>query len=818
MVYLGVFFTSLSAIVLEISLTRIFSVVLWYHFAYLVVSIALFGIGAGGLIAFFLANYLEKQVTRHLASIALAQSASVVMCLLFITNANINIDFSLAGFVDLLSVYLLCTAPFLLTGLSLALAFRHFREHAHKVYFFDLVGSAIGCVIFLVAISYISGPAVVLLSAFLAAFASAFYTMARLGTVPVAKAALVGAAMLGLVVISAQTQVFAIKYTKTYEERADLLYEKWSPLARITVYPKIFWTENQDSPFGWGMSRSYTSTDPIEQLWIEQDANAGTPITRFEGDFSKLEFLKHDVTSIPYHMKPNSKVFIVGVGGGRDVLTALAFGNPTVRGCDINPVTVKLIQQRFREFSGGLYDRPEVHIDVAEARSFIRSNTERFDIIQISLIDSWAATAAGAFSLSENNLYTVEAFVDYFDSLEEDGLLSVTRFLFSPRNQSLRVAIVARQALEMMGADHPEQHIAVVGTSRTGGVATVIAKKNPFTAKEVQDLLHTAEEYDFEILYLNGQNNDVDFAHALEATDLSAFLETLYYDLRPTWDDRPFFFQMIYFTDALDMLFHPEAIHGQTFNYYAPLVLLTLLVISMIFVALFFVVPLAVSQGVQSLSPTWGTYFILLGLGFMFVEIPLLQKGSLYLGHPTYSLSVVLFSMLTFTGLGSHWSGRLSIPQLQQSLWRYLFAVGTLVACTILTLEWIIPTTIGLSLSARVGIMVFTTGMLAFLMGVAFPSGIRLFSESQRNAVPWVWALNGGGIGFGINYRDGDFDESRVPGRHRHGSCHLFIGRSDNLAIDPLFKDPGTNFYGGGQESCSFDIIDRLIINDEQPN
>lgn len=743
--YMGIFFTTLSVIIFEISLTKIFSVTLWYHFAYFVVSTALFGLGAGGLASFFARDYLMKRLKESFMVFSVLQFFSIVLGIFIIMNFDIKIYLTVASLFNLALIYILCSVPFTFAGIILSLAFRGFYKDTHKIYFVDLLGSATGCLVFLAAITYISGPSVVLLSGFASAAAFMCFGFLGPGRFPL-KTAVVVLLTTGAIIYSINaTEIFTLKYTKTYRERKDMEFEKWSPLARITVYPTIFWLDDGNQQFGWGLSKMYKGTEPIKQRWIEQDASAGTPITNFDGDISKLDFLKYDITSIAYRLKHAPRTFIIGAGGGRDVLTALYYKSPLVVACDINPVTMWLVQEKYKDFAGNLYGRSDVRPVVAEARNYIRGSDETFDIIQISLIDSWAATAAGAFALAENSLYTVEAFRDYLDHLTDDGMLSISRYIFMPRNQTLRVVVLARKALEEMGVANPGDHIAVVGTSYdTEGVSTVVVKKTPFTSEEIASITESARSLQFEIIYLPGTARDHVFDNALHIKPLKAFTDQYPYNVHPPTDDKPFFFQMVYFSDAIDLMLHKKKYTGQTFNYYAVSIILTLILISALLTGAFYVLPLAISSKAEPLSRSWGIYFILLGLGFMFVEIPLIQKGSLYLGHPTYSLSVVLFSMLVFTGLGSYWSGSFKDEGLDTRLSRILLAAFVLIIILTFFMEWMMPATIGLPLFVKAMLTIGVNGIMAFAMGTAFPTGIKLLSRSHSNAIPWVWALNGG--------------------------------------------------------------------------
>jgi hypothetical protein len=268
-------------------------------------------------------------------------------------------------------------------------------------------------------------------------------------------------------------------------------------------------------------------------------------------------------------------------------------------------------------------------------------------------------------------------------------------------------------------------------------------KKTAFTPAEIEKIQEAAQNLDFKILYRPGHEGDADFVKALTMKPLKAFLMDTYYDLSPSTDDRPFFFQMLHFLQAFDLV-SGKGIAGQTVNYFAPLVLLVLLVLSSVLVVIFYVSPLILSRKVERLPRLWGIYFILLGVGFMFVEIPLLQKGSLYLGHPTYSLTIVLFSMLTFAGCGSYWSRKISETNLLPAIRRYLLGIVFLIGILTVTSEWLFRQTIGFPLIIKIIVFVLLVGITAFFMGTAFPSGIRLVSRVHKQAIPWVWALNGG--------------------------------------------------------------------------
>ncbi|MBN2417360.1 hypothetical protein JXO52_16100 [bacterium] len=744
--YLGVLLTSASTILFEVALTKVFSVTMWYHFGYFTLSLALFGMGAGGLGAYFRQHYLNRRFPAILKQLTMLQAASFVVCIIFVLSVPTMDLLNFTGIVRLTSIFIFCALPFFLAGVIISTAIQHNVNNVSRIYFSDLIGAALGCLLFYVAITFLSGPGVVLFACILAIGASiAFVERNKKNAIRTRIFILIITAAT-LFTVDSYTNIFTVRYTKTYKERKDILFEKWSPLARITVYPKVFWRENAESPFGWGMSSKYKSDEKRDQLWVEQDANAGTPITRYSGNKEELDYLKYDVTTFAYHLFPKIEdVFIIGAGGGRDILSALAFDVKQIKSCDINPITIHLVKDTYREFCGDIYHLPNVDVEVAEGRSYLRRQKNDYDIIQISLIDSWVATLAGAFSLAENNLYTVEAFQDYFNHLDDDGMLSLTRFLFKPRNQTLRIAILAREALAEYGVTDPSKAIAVVGTKRGDGMATTLIGKKPFSQHQLEKIRTKADSIGFDVLYLPGMaGSDQDFYNALTADDLDEYIESSYYDFRPPTDNWPFFFQMLYFSNAFDIIFKNKEIVGQRFNYVAPLVLTNLMIISGLMVALFYFLPLSLSRKSKRLPSLFGLFFISIGLGFMLVEVYLIQKGSLYLGHPTFSLTAVLFSMLTAAGLGSFFSGRFKENQLRVELMRTGAVLFGLLILMGPAMKWVCTNTIELPLPLKFTIFIALVAVVAFFMGMMFPTGIRLLGPKQTDSVPWVWALNGG--------------------------------------------------------------------------
>ncbi|RPJ44917.1 MAG: hypothetical protein EHM19_06060, partial [Candidatus Latescibacterota bacterium] len=551
----GVFLTSLALLALEIALTRIFSVLLWYHFAFLAISLALFGLGSGGLLLHFLPErFPRERLGEQLARCSLLFALSIPISFVLILGVPFIYRVSLGALVSLGLIFAFAAAPFLLGGIVLALALSRHAAKIGAVYGADLLGAGIGCAIAVPLLNALSGPGTLVAIAVLATAGAALFAR-DVSRRAFRAAVLAGAALAALLALHEATGVLRIDFAKdALEER--ILYEDWNALARITV-------TDRGTP-NWATSETYQGPKP-ETLWLKIDAEAGTPIVRFDGDFDKVRSIQYDVTAIAYTLRRDVPVLVIGPGGGRDVLTALSFGYTDVTGVEINPGIVEAVRGPFGEYAGRLYDRPEVRIVTGEARSVIRRSREKYGILQASLIDTWAATSAGAYVLSESGLYTKEAFVDFLSHLQDDGILTVSRWYFEGMPiETLRLTGIATEALREIGAAEPGAHLLLVKRSVwdwayrvdefRDGIATLLVKRTPWTAGEIEHVRRIAGELRFDVVYAPGAASRGEF-ESLVARGAVDFARTYPVDVSPPTDDRPFFFYMLRPGEAIGALF-----------------------------------------------------------------------------------------------------------------------------------------------------------------------------------------------------------------------------------------------------------------------
>jgi hypothetical protein len=434
-----------------------------------------------------------------------------------------------------------------------------------------------------------------------------------------------------------------------------------------------------------------------------------------------------------------------------DVLRAVANGSPSVTGIEINPIIANTIMRgRYADYAQHLYERPEVHIHVTDGRSYLRSTPQQFDVVQMTLVDTWASTAAGAFALSENNLYTVEAFREYFEHLKPDGMIAITRWEFQQPREALRVVSVAMQALHSLGVANPARNFIVVSAealNQDGIPVVVLAKKTPFTAEEEAAVPEFFDQYDDDLvaLYLPSHPNHNPFSDLIASNDPYRFAQSYPYNVSPVTDNAPFFF----FTLKAGQILGQQK-HGMDWKVnLGVLVLLLVLVISAAAVLAFLILPLALQGGRHSPLPL--LYFVAVGLGYILVEISFIQRFVLFLGHPTYALTVVIFLLMLSSGAGSLFSRRWL--RRTEMCWMPLLLVILALVVNIFLLPHFLPAWVGLNLAYRFVISGVLLVPLGFVMGMPFPTGLRALgarsgldvpsgATSADNAVEWAWAMN----------------------------------------------------------------------------
>jgi hypothetical protein len=725
LLYIAVALTTLATLLLELSLTRIFSVVFYYHFAFLAISIALFGLGAGGVLSYLVAGW-RGPLYRKLGIISLVNAGLVLAAVLFVLTRGADVST-----FDLAVLYFATSMPFLGSGIVVSLVISETIECVDRIYFFDLLGAAGGCLLLVILLTTFGGPNTVIAVSVL--FASAAAIWFSLDGVKLGRMASVFAGLFLTMLIVANTKYHFVevryaKGQKLHEEQ----FTKWNSISRI------------------GMAHDKDSGG--EMIYIDADASTG--IANF--DFNHLSptdlgYLLHQGPSIPYNIRPGAKTLVIGPGGGWDVARALASGSRDVTAVEINPIIgTEIMRKRFPRLSQGLYLRPDVHLHIEDGRSFVRRSTEKYQVIQATLVDTWASTAAGAFALSENNLYTTEAFRDYLAHLTDDGLLTFTRWGFDPPRESLRLVSLAIAALSDLGEHDPARHILA---GRFGGKAdlekwgaqdTVLISRKPLSEADTMRAREAFAAAGLSTVYVPGDPPRNEFGKLLLASDPLEYERNYQFDITPVTDNRPFFFYTVQPGDVAQYLLQNGGLAADVKVNLAVRKLFSAMIVSIVAVAIILVLPPLVlgtrlprERSVRSFL----FYFLAIGAGYILIEVALIQKFVLFLGHPTYALTVVIFSMLVSSGLGSFLSRKI-VGDSNERLIAVLAVAAALVAAIAATVQPVLAAGVGLPIMVKAVATVLLIAPTGFAMGIPFPTGLRLLEKHHAPSVRWAWSLN----------------------------------------------------------------------------
>ncbi len=743
----GVALCSFAALLLELALTRLFSVVLFYHFAFLAISIALLGLGAGGVFAHLRKDRLARFETRALVSRLCSINALIVpVVLVIVLRIPVSLEISTANFLRLTAIYLASAVPFFITGLEFSVVFAREAKHVSPLYAADLAGGALACLAIVPLLNWLGGPNTVFFTGVCMAAAGTIWAVDRKARRSAAGRALF---ILVMIAVNYSGKLFDIVYAKGgFRDSAWVEFARWNAISRVEV----------DSQ---GKGKA-----------IVIDADASTYLMNVDPKHWQGGWERNLMSAPPALanvLRPHGDYAIIGPGGGVDVLRALGSGSPSITGIEINPIIANTIMRgRYADYTFHLYQQPEVHIHVTDGRSFVRSARQQFDVVQMTLVDTWASTAAGAFALSENSLYTVEAFREYFEHLKPDGMIAITRWEFQQPREALRVVSVAMQALHEMGVANPAGNFIVVSEGHLdadGIPVVVLAKRSAFTAEDVDEVRqHLAVHPRLFLLYAPSDPAATtisvqehysagaeSFTQLIQANDPQHFAARYPYDVSPVTDNAPFFF----FTLKLDQILHPKALQrGMDWkNNLGVAVLGMVLAISLLAVLAFLVLPLAMGARGQQPRPLRLLYFIAVGLGYILVEIAFIQRFVLFLGHPVYALTVVVFLLLLSSGAGSMVS-RWWLAETSR-VWLPLLLIAAVLLLYVGVLPGLLGRLVGWPFMAKLLVSGGLLVPLGFAMGMPFPAGLRALAgagpselraaeadQTRGNMVEWAWAMN----------------------------------------------------------------------------
>jgi hypothetical protein len=740
--HLEILLMSFAGLLLEISYTRVISFKLFYYYTYLVIGLALLGIGAGGVFVALSSRLRRASTDTVLLWGTLGGAASIAVGYVVVSEIPITTfdiwayQWSSVGAVaSLLVICFTLFVPFCAIGVMIATLFGRRSQQIGRLYFADLVGAGLACAIVVFLISTIGPPATIALAALVLALTGLRIALLQRGaSLPLAGAM---AAVLAVLVVAPGLLPDPTP-DRSKGELVDTISHEWSPIFRVDV------------------------DDFEDTRLLSHDGLLGSVITRWDGERASLaEFeFDEDPRSFPFRVLDDAprNEMIIGAAGGHEILASLYFEAENVDAIELNPVTHDLVTDRYADFAGNLADQPGVSYITDDGRSFLARSDETYDLIWYPAPDSYSATNvsnAGAFVLSESYLYTTETIVESLEHLSDDGILAAQfgEANFDKKtNRTTRYTSTARKALRERGVDDPSQHI-LVATTRTAGassLSTVLVKATPFTSEEIDRFTGAGSDIEGStIRHADGRAEDPSVTPVITLPDdeLDEWYDSFPYAVGPITDDGPFFWHFARFGDVLENFgdpidtLDPEDATGER-------VLVLLLVIAALLGGIFLLVPFVAVRDVWRVLPRKGTsavYFAALGLGFMFFEITLIQRLTLFLGYPTYSLTVTLASILLFTGAGALLSSRWS-ADVRRAIPVLLGAIVVLALFYTFALEPVTDALLELPLPVRVVTAFVLLAPLGLCLGAFMPVGLRVvagLTSFDREYVAWAWAVNG---------------------------------------------------------------------------
>jgi hypothetical protein len=750
---------SAAAIGYEILLMRVLSIVQWHHFAYMIISLALLGYGASGTFIALLRSRLEPRFESAFAASALLFSVAMIVCFIVAQRVPFNaleIVWERGQFLNLTVVYLVFFVPFFFAACCIGLAFTCRGEDASRIYFFDLFGAGLGAMLIIALLFVVSPQTALILLVLLPLTGSVLMATMLASRLPLGIAQLTWLALLAFGVPQEHLDLRISEYKGLSQALqvvdSRILHQSSSPLGLITV------VDSPTVPVRHAPGLSFNTRHiPPEQLAVFTDADGMSAITRFDGDPGSVAYLGDLTAALPFSLLEQPAVLILGAGTGNDVLLSLYHDASRVDAVELNPQMSALVAQSYADFAGDVYGDPRVTVYTDEARGFVARNSDKYDLIQIGLLDSFGASGAGVQALNESYIYTVEALREYLADLEPGGLLAITRWIKMPPRDSVKLLATAIEALRQSGVNEPGRRIAMI---RSWNTSTLLVRNGDFAPAEIERIRAFAGSRSFDTAYYPGMRAGeanrfnrlaepyiYDAAIALLGDTPGDFSERYKFYVEPATDDRPYFFHFFRWRTLPEVMALRKA-GGAGLIEWGYLVLVATFAQAAVLGLVLILLPLSLARHAwpAGTGRQFGFYFLLLGLAFLFVEMAFIQKFILFLSNPLYSVAVVLSGFLLFAGLGSASSQRFAERVPWPGASPVVVAVAAVVALALLyvmVLPAVFARFIGLGDPAKIVLSLALIAPLAFFMGMPFPLGLERLSGLAPGFVPWAWGING---------------------------------------------------------------------------
>ena len=757
---LSIALTSATALSYELLLMKLFGIIQWHHFAYMVISLALLGYGASGTFIFlFRQRLLSNFNISYILCIMLFAffSISSFIAVQHIPFNAMEIYWEPLNIVSLFLYFILLALPFFFAASAVGLALSRYKNDVSALYASDMIGAGTGSISILILL-FIFFPENILkilsLLGFLAAFIAFFELRVKKTTIILPLLLMLFPFILpqkltdpNISQYKSLSQVLQIEGTKTIEQRSG-------PLGMLTV------VESKKIPFRYSPGLSIRSDSiPLDQLAVFTDGEGMSVITKYPDSKDELKYLDYQTSSLAYHLEPLKNILLIGVGGGTDLLQAIYHNINKIDALEINPQFVNLVKEKFAKYAGDIYSLDNVDIYTSEARGFLSQNNKKYDLINLSMVDSFSASSGGLNAINENYLYTIEAFEQYLNSLSKNGYLSISRWINIPPKDILKLFSAATKALENNGAKEPSKSIVVIRNWQTG---TAIIKNGIFSRKEINSLKEFCKSRSFDIVYYAGIGKEevnktnrlkeayfYDSIISMISPDAKKFYDDYKFKIKPPTDDKPYFYHFFKYETFNEIISLKErgGLHLIEWGY---IVLIATLIVAVALSLLFILLPLALNKKphIKSSSaftrPKTVLYFFLLGIAFLFLEITFMQRSILFLSHPIYSAAIVLCSFLIFAGVGSSYS-KVIIKNIgfKNAVKLAVFSILLLGFLYLFVFDTVLPKLISMPYPIKVLAVVGSIAPLAFFMGIPFPAALAKLGIDSPELIPLAWGVNG---------------------------------------------------------------------------
>ncbi|MCU7796939.1 MAG: SAM-dependent methyltransferase [Candidatus Thiodiazotropha sp. (ex Myrtea spinifera)] len=761
--FLSITLLSASALSYEILLMRIFSIIQWHHFAYMVIALALLGYGMSGtLLSIFQHQLLRHYAVGYIAGITL-YAVSTLLCFLLAQNIPFNMEellWNYRQFFNLIWLFLLLALPFVFVAAAICLTFMAYAEKdISNIYTVDLLGAGAGSLA-VIALMYLFMPEQILPLISLLGVAAAALAIWEL-ELPHPRIGYAGLIALALTLVAVTPHIQLIyspfkSLSQTLQVKgAHIVDQRSSPLGHLTV------VASDAVPLRHAPGLSITAGSlPPTQYGLFSDADNMAAITAYEGSVETLAYLDQTTSALAYHLHKPSNLLVIGSGTGSDLLQAQYHQVASIDALELNHQVIDLVRRDYAEFAGSAYLNPQTHVHIAEARDFLSQTDKQYDLIQIALTDSAGASSSGLYALNESYLYTREAMQLFMSHLTPGGYLSITRWIKMPPRDTLKLFATAVEVLETANLADIEKRLALIRSWQT---STLLVKNGLFTKPDIAVIENFCNSRFFDLAYTHNltadksnRYNRLKAPYFYQATQAMATgkLESLYqrykFNIRPATDDRPYFHHFFKWQSFIEA-FQMRGQGGMPLIEWGYVVLVMTFLVTLIISSLLILLPLSLlNPGRVIEKPTpikrWRVllYFFGIGLAFLFIEIAFIQKFHRFLHHPVYAIAITLTAFLVFAGLGS-----LSSHRLAHQLGPHKLVILAVVCIGILSISYLLLleplfNTLGFyPLIVKMLISLLLIAPLAFFMGMPFPLALSTLKAEAESLLPWAWGING---------------------------------------------------------------------------